>query len=122
MHESQAVFFHRHHSQMGENPELRVLFYRLSNLLKMSVIPVFVFDGPNRPSIKRGNKIPALPHWMTERFKELIDAFGFHSHVVSAFLLKILLIIFVGTGTWRSGSRTRESEPFGTNRCGTHAG
>jgi Holliday junction resolvase YEN1 len=83
MHETQAVFFHHHHSQMGENPELRLLFYRLSNILKMAMIPVFVFDGSGRPSVKRGKKVSALPHWMTERFREFIDAFGFHAHTVS---------------------------------------
>ena len=70
---------------MGENPELRLLFYRLSNLLKIAVIPVFVFDGSGRPSVKRGKRVPTLPHWMTKRFEEFINAFGFYSHTVSAF-------------------------------------
>lgn len=46
MNESQAAFGHRHHAQMGENPKLRVLFYRLAHLLEICAIPVFVFDGP----------------------------------------------------------------------------
>jgi Holliday junction resolvase YEN1 len=83
MHECQAVFHHRHHAQMGENPELRTLFHRLANLLGTFIIPIFIFDGMKRPSEKRGKKVPDKPHWLTNRFMEFIDAFGFYSHVVS---------------------------------------
>jgi len=83
MHECQAVFFGPCHTQMGENPELHTLFYRLAALLEMSIIPVFVFDGPNRPLQKRGRNVVTRPHWMTDRFKKFIEAFGFYYHTVS---------------------------------------
>jgi len=82
MHECQAAFFKCRHAQMGENPELRTLFYRLANLLKLCLIPVFVFDGVGRPKSKRGQKVSGEAHWITERFIAFIDAFGFHSHYV----------------------------------------
>ena len=83
IYECQAAFFNPRHSQMGENPELRTLFYRLADLLNMCIVPVFVFDGPSRPTKKRGKNVMTQPHWLTDRFKEFIDAFGFYSHMVS---------------------------------------
>ena len=85
MNECQAVFHSPRHAQMGENPELRALFYRLANLLRMCVIPVFIFDGPGRPSRKRGKIVLSKEHWLTMRFKEFIEAFGFFSHDVNHF-------------------------------------
>lgn len=32
-------------------------------------------------STKRGKRVTAKAHWLTERFQEFILAFGFHSHV-----------------------------------------
>ncbi len=84
MHECQAAFFHPCHPQMGENPELYTLFYHLAALLQMPIIPVFIFDGPNQLSQKHGRTIITQPHWMTDRFKEFIEAFGFYYHMVSS--------------------------------------
>jgi len=67
---------------MGENPELRTLFYRLANLLQMCLIPIFVFDGAGRPRSKRGHTVSGQAHWITERFASFIEAFGFYSHLV----------------------------------------
>ena len=76
---------------MGENPELRTLFHRLARLLQMCIIPVFVFDGPDRPHRKREKKVSTKPHWLTSRFKEFIEAFGFYSHMVK-FLSNYLML------------------------------
>lgn len=84
LNQTQAVFNHRGlHAQAGENPELRVLYYRLARLLRLSVTAIFVFDGPKRPARKRGKQVRTKPHWLTEGFKELVAAFGFHSHLVA---------------------------------------
>lgn len=83
IHECQAAFFNPRHSQMGENPELHTLFYRLADLLRMCIIPVFIFDGLSHPAKKRGKNVVTQPHWLTDRFKEFIDAFGFYSYTVS---------------------------------------
>ncbi|KAJ7462921.1 PIN domain-like protein [Mycena latifolia] len=41
-----------------ESPQAVALFSRCSRLFRLPFIPIFVFDGPNRPSMKRG-KAPA---------------------------------------------------------------
>jgi holliday junction resolvase YEN1 len=86
LNQCQAVFL-RHHSQAGENPELRTLFFRLARLLRVPVTVVFVFDGPIRPSMKRGKSVATKSHWLTSSFQELITAFGFHRHNVSGCIL-----------------------------------
>ena len=67
--------------QGGKNPALRTLYYRLLKLLALSIQPLFVFDGPNKPPFKRGNKVASnaacLPNFLT---KELLKRFGFPYH------------------------------------------
>jgi holliday junction resolvase YEN1 len=94
----QAVFNRRElHAQAGKNPELRVLYYRLARLLMLPVTAIFVFDGPKRPAVKRGKKVRAKPHWLTNGFRELVAAFGFHSHLVttpfSCFAPSLLMLV-----------------------------
>ena len=69
-------------STAGENPALRALFYKLARLLNTCILPVFVFDGPWRPSVKRGKKVLTTLNWTAGDFKQLIEAFGFCSHQV----------------------------------------
>ena len=69
-------------TQMGENPVLRVLFFRLCRLLALPIIPIFVFDGTDRPAEKRGTRVKSQPHWLTERFEAFIKAFGFYCYMV----------------------------------------
>ena len=67
--------------QGGRNPALRTLYYRLLKLLSLSIQPLFVFDGPYRPSFKRGVKIApftaCLDNFLT---KQLLKCFGFPFH------------------------------------------
>lgn len=60
---------------------MRTLYYRLLRLLALSVQPLFVFDGPHKPSFKRGKNIASgaacLPDFLT---KELLKRFGFSYH------------------------------------------
>jgi hypothetical protein len=115
IHECQAAFFNPRHSQMGENPELRTLFYRLADLLKMCVVPVFVFDGPSRPAKKRGKNVVTQPHWLTDRFKEFIDAFGFYSHMVSTQVEGLVdLLMYNST---RPQVKQKQSSHFLTKRA-----
>ncbi|KAK0487291.1 hypothetical protein IW261DRAFT_604052 [Armillaria novae-zelandiae] len=71
-------FFHAEYGKEGENPELRTLFFRLGLLLRHPILPLFIFDGPGRPSWKRGKRINT---WAedprTEGLKAFIEAFGF---------------------------------------------
>lgn len=67
--------------QGGKNPALRTLYYRLLRLLVLSIQPLFVFDGPHKPSFKRGRQIasngPCLPNFLA---KELLRRFGYPCH------------------------------------------
>lgn len=83
MQQSLHIFHTASHLTAGENPELRTLFYKLARLLDTCVLPIFVFDGPFRPSVKRGRNVVTAEPWLTNGFKELIKAFGFHWHQVS---------------------------------------
>ncbi|KAM5536755.1 hypothetical protein V8D89_009594 [Ganoderma adspersum] len=69
--------FQRAHAQAGQNPELRTLYFRLVKLFARPIAVVFVADGPDRPTMKRGTHIVKTPHWMTTGAKDLVDAFGF---------------------------------------------
>ncbi|KAJ7469079.1 PIN domain-like protein [Mycena latifolia] len=60
-----------------ESPQAVALFSRCSRLFRLPFIPIFVFDGPNRPSMKRGKVIRGNDHWLTEDFQIMLDGFGF---------------------------------------------
>ncbi|ESZ92499.1 hypothetical protein SBOR_7124 [Sclerotinia borealis F-4128] len=64
--------------QGGTNPALRTLYYRLLRLLSIAVQPLFVFDGPHKPPVKRNKQTgrggASIPDLMT---KELLKLFGF---------------------------------------------
>ncbi|KAG1840050.1 PIN domain-like protein, partial [Suillus subluteus] len=65
------------HAQSGENPELRTLMYKLITLANAPVHAHFVFDGEDRPTIKRGKHVRSAPHWLTRSLQELLQIFGF---------------------------------------------
>ncbi|KAI0297015.1 hypothetical protein B0F90DRAFT_1912851 [Multifurca ochricompacta] len=70
-------FFHAAYGREGENPELRTLFFRCARLTSAPFLPVFIFDGPKRPKVKRGKKISGEKHWLVDSMKGMIEAFGF---------------------------------------------
>ena len=72
------------HYQVGENPELRVLFYRIARFRKLPIHLVFVFDGENRPALKRGINVRVKAHALTNSFQELIEQYGYSSHTVES--------------------------------------
>ncbi|KAL8945759.1 MAG: hypothetical protein Q9222_007745 [Ikaeria aurantiellina] len=66
----------------GSNPALRTLYYRLLRLLSLHIVPLFVFDGVNKPPFKRNVKTSSshgasLPDFRT---KQLLQLFGFPYH------------------------------------------
>ncbi|KAL9094084.1 MAG: hypothetical protein Q9165_003499 [Trypethelium subeluteriae] len=65
----------------GTNPALRTFFYRLLRLLSLSIHPLFVFDGPNKPPFKRnkrtGQNFASVPDFLA---KQLLQQFGFPYH------------------------------------------
>ena len=66
-------FFHAAHVREGENPELRTLFFRCAKLMSTPFLPLFIFDGPKRPKIKRGKKISREKHWLVDSMKGIIE-------------------------------------------------
>ncbi|KAJ6608480.1 PIN domain-like protein, partial [Mycena sp. CBHHK59/15] len=62
----------------GDNAVLKILFYQLCNFLQAPVIFVFVFDGPEHPSIKRGKKVINCPPSVIEPLKGMIESFGYY--------------------------------------------
>ncbi|KIM41673.1 hypothetical protein M413DRAFT_135949 [Hebeloma cylindrosporum] len=70
-------FFHAEYGKEGENPVLRTLFFRCATLMHTTFLPIFVFDGPKRPDVKRGKKINRTSHKLIPGMKQIIDAFGF---------------------------------------------
>jgi Holliday junction resolvase YEN1 len=98
-------FFHATYGKEGENPELRTLFFRCARLLGTPFLPLFVFDGPRRPDIKRGKRINKEQHWMVNGMKNIIHAFGFASYTVRLpWHVHYYQDADQYTGTWRSRS------------------
>lgn len=67
------------------NPALRTFYYRLLRLIALSIHPVFVFDGPNKPPFKRNKKtggpgasVASIPEFLA---KQLLKQFGFPIHL-----------------------------------------
>ncbi|KAF8879681.1 hypothetical protein CPB85DRAFT_1443135 [Mucidula mucida] len=61
----------------GENPELQNILFKFKSLAGDPVIPLFVFDGHERPKVKRKSKMgKAGSHHLTKGMKKLINIFG----------------------------------------------
>ncbi|RKF54073.1 putative flap structure-specific endonuclease protein [Golovinomyces cichoracearum] len=65
----------------GSDPATRTFYYRLLRLLALSIQPLFVFDGPNKPPFKRnkrtGSNGGSVSNLLT---KQLLTLFGFPYH------------------------------------------
>jgi len=68
------------------------LLIRCEKLAQMPLTAHFVFDGPQRPSVKRGTHVKGTDHWSTGPFKTILDAFGFSHSVVRISYKKASLI------------------------------
>jgi len=82
-------FFHAEYGREGENPVLRTLFFRCATLMHTTFLPIFVFDGPKRPDVKRGKKINRTSHKLIPGMKQIVEAFGFEWRMVSASLFLV---------------------------------
>ncbi|KAI9761542.1 MAG: hypothetical protein M4579_000933 [Chaenotheca gracillima] len=66
----------------GTNPALRTFYYRLLKLLSLSIQPLFVFDGPQRPAFKRNRRVATGSNSVLNLpTKRLLDLFGFPHYV-----------------------------------------
>ncbi|KAL1873093.1 hypothetical protein VTK73DRAFT_1145 [Phialemonium thermophilum] len=66
----------------GTNPAIRTLFYRLVRLLGHAIQPIFVFDGPRKPTMKRNKRSAGYGGDLAARTltRRLIRLFGFTVH------------------------------------------
>lgn len=62
---------------------LRTLFFRCAFLMHAPFLPLFVFDGPKRPEVKRGKKINRNSHKLIPGMKKIVEAFGFEWRMVN---------------------------------------
>lgn len=69
----------QHIQSAGCNSALQTLFYKLSMYLKSPIILIFVYDGPQRPNIKRGIHVRTQSPTWVEPSKRLVSHFGFHT-------------------------------------------
>ncbi|KAF4982125.1 hypothetical protein FZEAL_2185 [Fusarium zealandicum] len=67
-------------AQGGTNPAIRTLFYRLVRLLAAPIEPIFVFDGPHKPKIKRNKRSGRGDSLSNAQAKQLIRLFGLATH------------------------------------------
>ncbi|KAK7948369.1 uncharacterized protein PG986_009255 [Apiospora aurea] len=106
----------------GSNPAVRTLFYRLLRLLSLSIHPIFVFDGPNKPAFKRNKRSGRGDGVATAMAKRMLRLFGYKVHdapgeaeaecallqqrgIVDAVLSEdVDTIMFGCTKTWRNWS------------------
>jgi hypothetical protein len=51
--------------------------------MRTTFLPIFVFDGPKRPDIKRGKKICKTSNKLIPGMKQIVEAFGFEWRTVS---------------------------------------
>ncbi|WVQ78209.1 hypothetical protein IAT38_000292 [Cryptococcus sp. DSM 104549] len=71
--------FHAQVPQFGENPFLRTIFFKITALLQHPLLPVFVFDGPGKPGMKRNQRVAGGFGTMdrhSKQFKEILDVCG----------------------------------------------
>lgn len=71
------------HAGTGRSHEMKIIFRRLSAISRSLLHAYFVFDGPDCPQLKRGKDTTSLsaPCLLSQRFQELLTAFGFNWHV-----------------------------------------
>jgi len=72
-----------------QSPELTALHLRCKRLAQLPVTPSFVFDGLERPNVKRDKIVRGSDHWLVGPFKEILDSYGFRHSAVRDFLFCI---------------------------------
>ncbi|KZP34244.1 hypothetical protein FIBSPDRAFT_809332 [Athelia psychrophila] len=73
-----SIWCYSNGKDIGENAALRTLFFRVAQLAKLPILPLFIFDGRERPKVKRGSKMgKAGSHNLTPAFKNVLEGFGF---------------------------------------------
>lgn len=69
--------YHAKKSCGGAQPELRALFFRLARFFNLPIYPIFVLDGPHKPTIKRNAHVSHAYQPLEARFCALLTDLGF---------------------------------------------
>ncbi|KAJ7822021.1 hypothetical protein B0H14DRAFT_2598822 [Mycena olivaceomarginata] len=97
---------------VGNSTEARG--YRVGIDARLPFIPVFVFDGPGHPSLKRGKLVKGNDHWLVQPFQQMLDGFGFMWIVVLSYApgeAEVELSVMSTTG-WVDAVLTDDSDSF----------
>lgn len=84
------------HANQGEHPEIRIFFGKLLHLSKLPVHLVFVFDGDQKPVIKRGVRVVRHKHFLYKAMVSFIEAFWFEHHTAAEAEAELALMSSVG--------------------------
>ena len=63
------------------------MFFRCARLVSAPFLPLFIFDGPKRPKVKRGKRTSREKYWLVDSIKGIIEAFGFEWRMVRTSLI-----------------------------------
>ncbi|KAK4519461.1 uncharacterized protein ATC70_009697 [Mucor velutinosus] len=77
--------FQSRSSVVGDQSEIRSLFFRFNKLYELGIRPVFVFDGPSRPDYKRNRFINTRPLETTFRANLIAMIKFFHFSIWNAY-------------------------------------
>jgi hypothetical protein len=66
-------------SRLRREVALGRLYEHLVDLLRLPILPLFVFDGPTRPTMKRRRQVYVGAFHIERDFRDIVDAFGFES-------------------------------------------
>lgn len=100
------VFHAKSVPQSGLNPFIRTLFFKILKLLQYPILLLFVFDGPHKPAMKRGNKVGGRfgrGDRESVQFKLLLDEMGLEYWDVSVICVdsRLFCLMAVNLGSWR---------------------
>lgn len=85
---------HGGHANQGEHPELRIFFSKLLRLSRLPVHLIFVFDGNQKPAVKRGTQVINREHFLYRAMISFIKAFGFQHHTVRRIETPVMNILY----------------------------
>ncbi|GAA5908695.1 uncharacterized protein JCM6883_004143 [Sporobolomyces salmoneus] len=68
---------------VGLNPGLRTIFFRMSKMLSRGILAVFIFDGPQKPSWKRGRHVGQGSMRGNQEFKRMVELMGMEWRVAA---------------------------------------
>lgn len=78
MSDSIWIFQASYHTRHTRNAAFASIFVKIMRIFSMTtIIPFFVFDGPDRPHFKRGKQLRRSTHWRESDIKKLLSALGF---------------------------------------------